>query len=162
MQVEKVYLLVRGKKTQTAQQRVEKMLCGGLFWMLHKQVAAGADSPFQKVVAVEGDLCNPGLGLSQADRQQLLGGVDHVIHCAASIELDADIHYTLRWGTATLPGELLPSACHTHVCMKTRLERHHGSWLACCPEGVSQTMPLLPYCSSAALLLLHALQALTS
>jgi thioester reductase-like protein len=96
VQVEKVYLLVRGKKTQTAQQRVDKMLCGGLFWMLHKQVAAGADGPFHKVVAVEGDLCNPGLGLSQADRQLVLSEVDHVIHCAASIELDADIHYTLR------------------------------------------------------------------
>lgn len=95
-QVDKVHLLVRGKKTQTAQQRVEKMLCAGLFWMLHKQVAAGGPSPFQKVVAVEGDLCNPGLGLSEADTQQLLDEVDHVIHCAASIELDADIQYTLR------------------------------------------------------------------
>lgn len=95
-QVERVYLLVRGKKTQTAQQRVEKMLCSPLFCMLHKQVANGAPSPFCKVVAVEGDLCLPGLGLSQSDKQLLVSDVEHVIHCAANIELDADIQKSLK------------------------------------------------------------------
>jgi fatty acyl-CoA reductase len=91
-----VYLLVRGKKTMTAQQRVEKMLCSPLFCMLHKQVANGAPSPFRKVLAVEGDLCLPSMGLSEGDKQQLLADVQHVIHCAANIELDADIQKSLK------------------------------------------------------------------
>lgn len=87
---------MRGKKTFTASQRVEKMLCGALFHMLHKRVANGAPSPFRKVVAVEGDLCLPGLGLGESDKQQLLAEVEHVIHCAANIELDADIQKSLK------------------------------------------------------------------
>jgi hypothetical protein len=38
LQVERVYVLVRGKKGLTAQQRVQKLLCGPLFHELHKQV----------------------------------------------------------------------------------------------------------------------------
>lgn len=37
-QVKSVYLLVRGKKGQTAQQRVQHLLCGPLFCELHNQV----------------------------------------------------------------------------------------------------------------------------
>jgi fatty acyl-CoA reductase len=95
-QVKRVYLLVRGRKTFTASERVEKMLCGPLFHMLHKQVATSMPSAFRKVVAVEGDLCLPGLGLSESDKQQLLDNVEHVIHCAANIELDADIQKSLK------------------------------------------------------------------
>lgn len=95
-QVQRVYLLVRGKRTMTAAQRVEKMLCGPLFHMVHKQVANGGSNPFMKVQAVEGDLCLPGLGLSEADQQLLLRDVEQVIHCAANIELDADIQKSLK------------------------------------------------------------------
>lgn len=94
-QVKRVYLLVRGKRTQTAQQRVEKLLLDGLFHMLHKQVAAGGSNVFLKVQAVEGDLCMPNLGLSDADAAMLRSEVQHVIHCAANIELDADIQRSL-------------------------------------------------------------------
>lgn len=104
MQTKTVYLLVRGKKTLTAQQRVERLLCDPLFNQLHTQVAEAGSSdssssgsnPFRKVVAVQGDLCLHDLGLSQDDKQLLLQRVTHVIHCAASIELDACIKYTLR------------------------------------------------------------------
>lgn len=75
---------------------MEKLLTGPLFHVLHKQVADGGSNPFRKVQAVEGDLCLPGLGLSEADRQQLLEEVQHVIHCAANIELDADIQKSLK------------------------------------------------------------------
>lgn len=94
--MERIYLLVRGKRTQTAQQRVDKMMCGGLFHMLHKQVADGGANVFEKVHAVEGDLAMPGLGLSAADTQRLQAEVTHVIHSAANIELDADIQKSLR------------------------------------------------------------------
>lgn len=95
---------MRGKKGLSVSQRVEKLLCSPLFTKLHEQVAeqhCGTDTaftsnPFLKVRAVEGDLCLPGLGLSTADKQLLLGSVTHVLHAAANIELDADIQFSLR------------------------------------------------------------------
>lgn len=51
---------------------------------------------FTKVEAVEGDVCLPGLGLSPADTQMIKDEVNIVIHCAASLELDAQIQKTLR------------------------------------------------------------------
>lgn len=74
---------------------MEKLLCGSLFHALHKQVAAGGSNVFYKVQAIEGDLCLPGLGLSDADTALLKADVQHVIHCAANIELDADIQKSL-------------------------------------------------------------------
>lgn len=91
-----VYLLVRGKRNQTAAARVQQLLCDGLFHKLHKQVANGGRSVFAKVQAVEGDLSLPGLGLSPEDARMLQHEVTHVVHCAANIELDADIQKSLR------------------------------------------------------------------
>jgi thioester reductase-like protein len=41
-----------------------------------------------RVRAVRGDLLEEGLGLSENDREQLLGSVDRIIHCAASISFE--------------------------------------------------------------------------
>lgn len=96
-QVKRVFLLVRGKKQHTPQQRVERLLSGPLFHMLHEQAAApGGRNPFCKVQAVEGDMELPGLGLSDADRQLLIDEVDVVIHSAACLTLDAHIQNALR------------------------------------------------------------------
>ncbi len=40
------------------------------------------------VRAVRGDLLAPGLGLSVKDRERLIGSVDRIIHCAASISFE--------------------------------------------------------------------------
>lgn len=87
---------MRGKKHMTAAQRVEKMLCLPLFHILHEDVRKGRHNAFKRVQAVEGDLTLPGLGLSQADAATLRREVSVVIHCAADIELDAQVHKTLR------------------------------------------------------------------
>lgn len=98
-QVDTVYLLVRGKRHATPAQRVQKLLCDPLFHVLHKQTAAGGPNVFNKVRAVAGDLCAPGLGLSAADAQELKESVDFVIHCAANVTLDADVQATFRYGS---------------------------------------------------------------
>lgn len=97
LQVKSVYLLVRGKKNVTAQQRVQKVLCGPLFHKLHAEADAGGRNPFNKVQGVEGDMELPGLGLSSADRQMLVSEVDVIIHSAASLALDAHIQDALRY-----------------------------------------------------------------
>lgn len=92
----KVYLLVRGKRSSTVFERVEKLLCGPLFSLLHKEAASGGRQVFHRVKVVDGDLSLPGLGLSGADRELLVNEVDTVIHCAANLALDARIQDTLR------------------------------------------------------------------
>lgn len=114
-----MYLLVRAKKTLTAAQRVQKLLCGPLFHKLHAEAAGGGRNPFSRVHAVEGDMELPGLGLSAADKQQLLCEVDVVVHSAASLTLDAHIQDALRLATQG-PGVELPAAImhqHQQQCM---------------------------------------------
>lgn len=65
--------------------------------MLHKQASNGGENVFHKVHTIEGDLLQPGLGLSETDAAMLKQEVDIVLHCAASVQLDADIQVTLRW-----------------------------------------------------------------
>ncbi|KAF8068243.1 fatty acyl-CoA reductase [Scenedesmus sp. PABB004] len=96
-EVKRVYLLVRGKRQHSAAKRVEDLLCGPLFHLLHKDAAAdGARNPFAAVQAVEGDLTQPSLGLAPADLEMLQREVSVVLHCGANIELDADVQMTLK------------------------------------------------------------------
>jgi fatty acyl-CoA reductase len=95
-QVTKVYLLVRGKRDKSAHKRVEQLLCSSLFNMLHADALNGTRNVFNKVEAVEGDLSHPQLGLSATAMTMLHEEVSMVIHCAANIELDAQIQWTLR------------------------------------------------------------------
>lgn len=103
--MKKCYLLVRGKRQRTAAQRVEDLLCGPLFHLLHKDAQEGKRNVFSRVIALEGDLTKPMLGLSAEDLQALQQDVGIILHCGANIELDADIQMTLRcvlvYGLAT-------------------------------------------------------------
>ena len=47
------------------------------------------------VVAVAGDMAQPGLGLAAQSAAALAAGVDIVLHCAASIAFDAPMHTLL-------------------------------------------------------------------
>jgi thioester reductase-like protein len=85
---------VRGKKQASALQRVQRLLSSPLFNQLQKQALHGSNV-LSRVTALEGDLLLPGLGLSAAD-QALLQEVDIVLHCVASLELEADIQKTLK------------------------------------------------------------------
>lgn len=96
VQVKKVFLLVRPKRDLSARDRVQKLLCGPLFHRLHDKALAGSVNPFAKVCVVEGDIEHPELGMSAADRQQLLAEVDVIIHSAANLTLDAHIQQAIR------------------------------------------------------------------
>jgi thioester reductase-like protein len=96
LQVKRIYLLVRGKKQHAASKRVESLLCGPLFHLLHKEAAAGKRNVFSKVQAIEGDLTKPNLGLSNEDMLTLQQEVGIILHSGANIELDADVQMTLK------------------------------------------------------------------
>jgi fatty acyl-CoA reductase len=96
-QVKTVYLLVRGKRSVSAAERVEKLLCGALFHQLHEEADAGRNA-FAKIRVIEGDLSEDGMGLQESDKHILIDEVDMVIHCAANLTLEAAIQNALRYG----------------------------------------------------------------
>jgi thioester reductase-like protein len=96
LQVKGIYLLVRGKKQHAASKRVDTLLCGPLFHLLHKDAAAGKRNVFSKVQVIEGDLTKLNLGLSDEDMLKLQQEVGIILHSGANIELDADVQMTLK------------------------------------------------------------------
>jgi long-chain acyl-CoA synthetase len=71
-----VLLLVRGADRRAAAERVHELLS-----RLYEHPPAAA----RRLRAVRAELTAPGLGLAAADRREILGCVDRVVHCAASI-----------------------------------------------------------------------------
>lgn len=75
-----VLALVRGGDDDEAQARLDDVL--------HKLYDAPTPEMSQRVRALRGDATAEGLGLSDADRQEVVRRVDGVLHCAASIAFD--------------------------------------------------------------------------
>ena len=76
---EQVVVLVRAQDAVGASERLRDVLA-----LLYDRVPDAADN----VRAVRGDLLEPGLGLLASDRARLVGSVDRIVHCAASISFD--------------------------------------------------------------------------
>jgi thioester reductase-like protein len=76
---EQVVVLVRARDDAGADERLREVLA-----RLYDRVPDAADN----VRPVRGDLLEPGLGLSGRDRARLIGSVDRIVHCAASISFD--------------------------------------------------------------------------
>ena len=76
---EQIVVLVRARDDDEARERLETVLA-----RLYDEPPAAA----AQVRAVRGDLLQPGLGLSVKDRERLIGSVDRIIHCAASISFE--------------------------------------------------------------------------
>ena len=74
-----VVVLVRARDDEGARERLQELLA-----RLYDEPPSGA----ARVRAVRGDLLEEGLGLSFEDRAWLLGSVDRIIHCAASISFE--------------------------------------------------------------------------
>jgi thioester reductase-like protein len=76
---EEVVVLIRAEDEHGARERLAEVL-----GRLYDEVPAAA----AKVCVARGDLTEAGLGLSAAKREQLVGSVDRIIHCAASISFE--------------------------------------------------------------------------
>jgi thioester reductase-like protein len=74
-----IVVLVRAQDDGDAAGRLE-----GVLARLYDEAPSAAT----RVRAVRGDLLAPGLGLAPADRHELIGSVDRIVHCAASITFD--------------------------------------------------------------------------
>jgi len=74
-----VYTLVRAESDEAAGARLHAVL---------DDLFGDAQAHARRVVALRGDLCQPGLGLTAASRERLADAVSDVVHCAASISFE--------------------------------------------------------------------------
>lgn len=82
--VSDIYLLIRPRKGQNAQERLQQLLCSPLFDILRKE----RPTDLQKVSAIEGDITQPELAIGTADRAKLCQSVNVVFHSAATVKFD--------------------------------------------------------------------------
>ncbi|XP_076239560.1 fatty acyl-CoA reductase 1 [Calliopsis andreniformis] len=82
--IKNIYVLMRPKKSQDVQQRLQQLLNGPLFEKLRR------DSPqeLNKVIPVAGDVTEHELGISEADQNTLIRFVSVVFHSAATVKFD--------------------------------------------------------------------------
>ncbi|KAL3272790.1 hypothetical protein HHI36_014250 [Cryptolaemus montrouzieri] len=82
-----IYLIVRPKRQKDAATRVEEAFNDILFSELKK-----VHPEFKKkIVAIEGDLSLPGIGITEENRRIINDNVNIIIHGAASVKLNEDI-----------------------------------------------------------------------
>ncbi|CAH3872092.1 unnamed protein product [Pieris brassicae] len=90
--VKKVYILLRGKRGLTIQERVKTLLELPVFSRLNREKAKFCD----KIEPIVGDVSQDGLGISPEDRVTLINEVSYVFHSAASIKFTEPLHDLLN------------------------------------------------------------------
>uniref|UniRef100_A0A915KWH3 Fatty acyl-CoA reductase n=1 Tax=Romanomermis culicivorax TaxID=13658 RepID=A0A915KWH3_ROMCU len=97
--LKRVFLLIRPcpKNSTSAKHRLDGLLHSQLFSILKEK----SPHVFEKVIAVDGNLTDENLGLSENDAKTLLNEVSIVFHCAATVKFDealrllAEISFTI-------------------------------------------------------------------
>lgn len=95
-----IYVLIRSKKGISAEKRLIQMLKSKPFSFKYQYAEL-----LKKMVAIESDMVEEGLGLSQSDRTLLQEKVNIVFHSAASVKFDAPLKDNLRdnvYGTRSI------------------------------------------------------------
>ncbi|XP_012580990.1 PREDICTED: fatty acyl-CoA reductase 1 isoform X6 [Condylura cristata] len=82
--VNSVYVLVRQKSGQTPQERVEEVLSSKLFDRLRDE-----NPDFkQKIIAINSELTQPKLALSEEDKEVIIDSTNIIFHCAATVRFN--------------------------------------------------------------------------
>ncbi|XP_045515521.1 fatty acyl-CoA reductase 1-like [Pieris brassicae] len=90
--LKKVYILLRGKRGLTIQERLKTLLELPVFSRVYREKAKFCD----KIEPIVGDVSQDGLGISPEDRVTLINEVSYVFHSAASIKFTEPLHDLLN------------------------------------------------------------------
>ncbi|CAH3872452.1 unnamed protein product [Pieris brassicae] len=90
--LKKVYILLRGKRGLTIQERLKTLLELPVFSRVYREKAKFCD----KIEPVVGVVSQDGLGISPEDRVTLINEVSYVFHSAASIKFTEPLHDLLN------------------------------------------------------------------
>ncbi|CAB3257576.1 unnamed protein product [Arctia plantaginis] len=88
--IDRIYLLVRSKKGKNPRQRLEEIFNGPLFEKV-RTMRGGVEPLLEKVTIVAGDVAEPDLAMSPADRQMVAEKIHIIIHAAATIRFDEEL-----------------------------------------------------------------------
>jgi len=96
-EIERIYVFLRPKALVPARQRFEKMLnTSPAFRPLHDRFGARLSAYLaDRVEVVEGELCEPDLGLTPAVARRLQRDLDLFIHCAGLVDFNPDLRKAL-------------------------------------------------------------------
>ncbi|XP_063107939.1 fatty acyl-CoA reductase 1 isoform X5 [Cavia porcellus] len=98
--VNSVYVLVRQKAGQTPQERMEEILSSKLFDRLRDE-----NPDFrEKIVAINSELTQPKLALSEEDKEVIVDSTNIIFHCAATVRFNEN----LRWMDDDLVNDITP------------------------------------------------------
>ncbi|XP_045177320.1 fatty acyl-CoA reductase 1-like [Mercenaria mercenaria] len=90
--VNKLYLLVRPKRSQDIEQRIQELADCPIFEKVKKEQANFKD----KFVAINGDMLQPELGICKSDREMLEREIHIVFHSAATIRFDEPLRLAVE------------------------------------------------------------------
>jgi len=85
--LESIYVLIRPKRNELPQVRLDKILDGPLFKHLKETNA----SSFKKVFAITGDITLPRLGMSDDDVDTVIENTSVIFHSAATVRFDEEL-----------------------------------------------------------------------
>ncbi|CAB3252541.1 unnamed protein product [Arctia plantaginis] len=85
--IKKIYVLLRPKKGKSIQERLQFMLTDPVYDMVRRTQSDFADI----LQAIEGDISELNLGLSDKDYVKITDEVDFVVHMAATIRFDGPL-----------------------------------------------------------------------
>ena len=106
--IKNIYLLMRPKKGQNVQERLQEILNGPviispfscyfsryfkkfkviLLWQLFEKLRRDSPGELTKIIPVVGDITEPELGISVDDQNMLIRSVSIVFHSAATVKFD--------------------------------------------------------------------------
>jgi fatty acyl-CoA reductase len=82
--IKNIYLLIRPKRNQDINSRLEKIICEPLFDKLRDE----CPNVLNKIIPILGDITSEDLGISATDREILIREVSIVFHSAATIRVN--------------------------------------------------------------------------
>ena len=85
--LESIYVLIRPKRDELPQVRLDKLLDVPLFKHLKETNA----SSFKKVFAITGDITLPRLGMSDEDFDTVIENTSVIFHSAATVRFDEEL-----------------------------------------------------------------------
>lgn len=93
-EINRVFILIRAKRAQTAQQRLDSMKEIPVFDRLHTEVPEN----LSKMIAINGDVTQLKLGISDED-YEIMSNVSVIFHAAASVRFDDSLRNAILMNT---------------------------------------------------------------
>nr|CAD7569608.1 unnamed protein product [Timema californicum] len=94
--IKHIYLLMRAKQKQELEDRFKEFTSNRVFDRLREE---GNINSLEKLIPLDADLTQTGLGLSNDDTATLMANVSFIFHCAATVRFDEPLRHAVLLNT---------------------------------------------------------------